>query len=253
MTRTRRSLLAVAAALLLVAGCGTSHPTGATRSGASGATTATTATTAGGTTGGPSTTTAPTTTAPSMTTVPSTTTVPASTTTTVASLRATRWADIRVPASVCAGTGSIRLRGFKARIPAPPALHAGTADALVFAGPVMYGQLAPGRDAAALYVWCDNTGGTADGQRQSSWVIYVRGRSGPRPVGILSPRQPHASAAPHVPYFDGNDGNIAITPGRIVVHELWYAASDGTCCPSIRAVTVWRYHGGRLEPVSTTT
>lgn len=251
MPRTRSSLLVVAAALLLAGGCGTSPPSGVTGSGTSGTaptTAATTTTTAGGPTSVSSTTTVP-----PPTTVRSTTTVPASTTTTVPSLRSTRWADIRVPASVCAGTGSIRLHGFKARIPAPRALHAGTADALVFAGPVMYGQLAPGRDAAALYVWCDNTGGTADGQRQSSWVIYVRGRSGPRPVGILSPRQPHASAAPHVPYFDGNDGSIAMTPGRIVVHELWYAASDGTCCPSIRAVTVWRYEGGRLQPVSTTT
>lgn len=240
MPRTRRSLLVVAAALLFVAGCGGPHSTGAARSGTSGTTTTV-----------PSTTTVPaTTTAPA----PTTTTVPASTTTTtVPSLRSTRWADIRVPGSVCAGTGSIRLRGFKARIPAPRALHAGTPDAVVLAGPVMYGHLAPGRDAAALYVWCDNTAGTADGQRRSSWVIYVPGRSGPRPVGILSPRQPDAAAAPHVPYFDGNDGSIAMTPGRIVVHELWYTASDGTCCPTIRATTVWRYAGGRLRPVSTTT
>jgi hypothetical protein len=44
-----------------------------------------------------------------------------------------------------------------------------------------------------------------------------------------------------------------MTPGRIVVHELWYASSDGTCCPSIRATSVWHYAGGHLQHSSTTT
>jgi hypothetical protein len=67
----------------------------------------------------------------------------------------------------------------------------------------IYGSLGPGENVAALFVWCSNTGGTADGQIENSLVIYswVSGR-----LTVLSTLTPqHQSKdGTHVAYFDGS-------------------------------------------------
>ena len=118
---------------------------------------------------------------------------------------------------------------------------------------VVCGELQSGsQDVAALDVWCTNTGGTAEGQIDNSWVIYAVESGTLRVLGTLVPQQPSSAKPPHVPYFESEPEGILIQPGKITVHELWYASGDGTCCPSIRATTVWTYTDGVLRPTSTT-
>ncbi|MGO9583818.1 MAG: hypothetical protein ACLP36_13550 [Acidimicrobiales bacterium] len=164
------------------------------------------------------------------------------------------WRNVTLPGSVCGASGPIRLRQGRATIAAPQGVQAATNQVLISGGSdVVYGELqSGGQDVAALDVWCTNSGGTAEGQIENSWVIYSVASGTLRVLGTLVPRQPSSPKPPHVPYFESDPKGILIQPGSITVHELWYASGDGTCCPSIRATTVWTYADGVLRPTSTT-
>jgi hypothetical protein len=163
-------------------------------------------------------------------------------------LRAVDWGNAVIPASVCGAAQPIHLSNGQAvvdstRWPDFPRVH-------VTLGPVQYGNL--GGDAhqeAAVDIWCDNGGGTADGQLADTWVIFADDASSPRVIGALIPQQPPNPNTPHVPYFDGD---LQMLPGRIITHELWYSPADGTCCPSGRATTVWTYSDDSLHATATT-
>ena len=138
----------------------------------------------------------------------------------------------------------------EAHIATPPRLSAGTPQVVISEDRVVYGDLrGSGQDVAAIDIWCANTGGTADGQVQNSWVIFAAAEPTSPVIGVLTPQQPTSAKLPHVPYFD--DGGIAIEPGRISVQELWYGPDDGTCCPTGRATTVWTLENGTLHPRTT--
>jgi len=159
------------------------------------------------------------------------------------------WNDAVLPGQVCGSNRPIHLHEGHAfvkstRWPGTPRVH-------VFLSTVHDGALSTHQPVAALDVWCDNGGGTADGQLADSWVIESTAGAVPTVLGVLTPQQPAAYIVDHVPYFD--QGKIAIDGGRIVVHELWYGpAGDPTCCPSGRAVSVWSFQHSGFVHVSTT-
>jgi hypothetical protein len=118
---------------------------------------------------------------------------------------------------------------------------------------VQYGDLdGHGPNQAALDIWCDNGGGTADGQLADAWVMFTATTAGPRVIGVLTPQEPVPAPGWHVPYFDDLPGGITMRPGQVVVHELWYGPGDGICCPQDRATTVWAFNNSHFHAESTT-
>jgi hypothetical protein len=197
----------------------------------------------------------PTSTIPSASTT--TTTVVATTTTTTtpppANFRSVQWADISVPGAVCQATAPIELNQGNATIPTPAGVNAGTPQVYITEWSlVQYGDLygTDQPDIAALDVWCSNTGGTADGQLQDSWVIFADTTGTLQTLVTLTPQQPSVADS-HVPTLNPDPGGIVIQPGKITVEQAWYGPNDGTCCPTGQATTVWTFAGGRFTPSTT--
>jgi hypothetical protein len=116
---------------------------------------------------------------------------------------------------------------------------------------VFYGDLfGSGLDVAALDVFCSNTGGTADGQIQDSWVIFTDTTGTLQTLATLTPQQ-RSTTGDHVPIFTAEPGGIEIQPGKITVKEGWYGPNDDTCCPTGLATTVWTFANGRFAPSTT--
>lgn len=163
------------------------------------------------------------------------------------------WAEASVPGSVCGASHPIQLHRDRAIVasarwrrwrsrpwPAP------WPRVTVAAGwkPVVYGDLnRDGHDEAALGVDCNNGGGTAGGVLAYSEVIFTATGNSPHVIGVVTPQQPDTYGVPLV--------QVRIRPGRIVAHEAWYGPSDGTCCPSGRATTIWTSTSGTLRPRAT--
>ncbi|HET8821322.1 MAG TPA: hypothetical protein VFM57_07220 [Thermoleophilaceae bacterium] len=164
-------------------------------------------------------------------------------------LRRIAWKHVTVPGAVCGSAAPIRLG--RSRVLGP-------GGAVVLSrlwpwwarievaggGPAAYGDVTgDGKDEAALIVNCANGGGTADGQLAFAAVIYTASANSVRVVGIVTPRQPFLPSTPHVPLLQ-----VTLRRGEVISHEFWYGASDGTCCSSGRATTVWHYRRGTLAP-----
>jgi hypothetical protein len=168
-------------------------------------------------------------------------------------LRAVGWANETLPGAVCKSHGPIRLHEHVAQI-----AHTGFGNVnssgsdpdlvLVSAAyGVTYGQLNGVGGAVAVDVVCSNNGGTADGQIRFADVVFSGTASGVRPLGLITPQQPHSANLSHVPLL----GKAKWVGGRIVVAEYWYGPSDPTCCASGRATTTWAYQAGKLTAVRT--
>jgi hypothetical protein len=165
-------------------------------------------------------------------------------------LRTVDWKNVSVPGAACRRSGSIQLRNGSALIPDSKSGHIGQPnsngpryDGLDELSPdVTYGDLeGSGHDEAALNLWCNNNGGTAGGAFLYSLVVYS-GHSGRlQVVGLITPRQQPPDELPTTL------GQPKIDVGTVTVPEYWYGARDGTCCPTGRATTTWRYSAGRLE------
>jgi hypothetical protein len=182
-------------------------------------------------------------------TTPTTTTTPTAVPT---AFHSVAWPDVEVPGSVCHAAQPIPLSQGSATIATPPGVDAGTAqvDITAFAS-VVYGDLSgTGENVAALNVWCTNTGGTADGQLQNSWVIFADPAGTLQVLATLTPQQP-SDPDSHVPFFDDGPGGIEIQPGEITAKEAWYGTDDSTCCPTGQATTVWTVRGGAFVPSTT--
>jgi len=158
-------------------------------------------------------------------------------------LRKAKWRDVVVPGAFC---------GLDQR---PIQLHGGSAFARrwgygppfiveVDSGwdPVVYGFLGTNRSdpAAALVVDCNNGGGTAGGVMAYAQVIFGGAGKALRVIGVVTPRVQRSGQLP-------TTLTVEIRPGEVIAHEFWYGGTDGTCCPSGRAVTVWKYVDGRLR------
>ncbi|MGA2925245.1 MAG: hypothetical protein ABSG43_04515 [Solirubrobacteraceae bacterium] len=168
-------------------------------------------------------------------------------------LQAVGWQNETLPGAVCRASSPIRLHNHIAQIS-----RTGFGDVNSFgsdpdlvrvaaAYDVTYGQLRGVGPAAAVDVVCSNNGGTADGQIRFADVVFSGSASGVRPVGLVTPRQPHNSNVSHVPLL----GKVKWVDGRIVVAEYWYGSDDPTCCASGRATTTWAYRTGKLTAVRT--
>jgi hypothetical protein len=188
-----------------------------------------------------------------------TTSTQPATTTTTQSLQSVAWTNVTVPAEVCPGlsqpvmltaTSGLGAAYGSATIPAPVGHQFGTPDDLIEEGGVFYGPLEPVGNVAALYVWCSNTGGTADGQIQNSLVVYSWVSGQLSVLATLTPQQ-LGDGGSHVPYFDESAGGITISTGSITTKELFYGGQDATCCPSGRATTVWIFNGHAFSPITT--
>jgi hypothetical protein len=70
------------------------------------------------------------------------------------------WGNMTIPGQLCKVNGQIHLHNGNATV-----RHSGFGMALdVLTTTVTHGYLAHGLPVTALQIWCDNTGGTADGQ-----------------------------------------------------------------------------------------
>ena len=168
-------------------------------------------------------------------------------------LQAVGWKNETLPGAVCRASSPIRLHDHVAQI-----AHTGFGDVnssgsdpdlvrVAAAYNVTYGQLGGVGSAAAVDVVCSNNGGTADGQIRFADVVFRGSATSVRPVGLITPRQPHSSNVSHVPLL----GKVKWVDGRIVVAEYWYGPNDPTCCASGRATTTWAYRTGKLTAVRT--
>jgi hypothetical protein len=113
--------------------------------------------------------------------------------------------------------------------------------------PPTYGTF-DGKPAAAVNVGCTNGGGTADGYMAYADVIFAAHQdAAPAVIAIVRPHiRPWGStqlASLLGVSFRGHD---------IVSHEVFYGGSDGTCCPSGRATSIWKISDGRLVRIRTT-
>jgi hypothetical protein len=168
-------------------------------------------------------------------------------------LQAVGWQNETLPGAACNANSPIRLHNHVAQI-----AHTGFGDVNSFgsdpdlvrvtaAYDVTYGQLGGVGPAVGVDVVCSNNGGTADGQIRFADVVFSGSATRVRPVGLITPQQPHRSGVSHVPLL----GKVKWVDRRIVVAEYWYGRNDPTCCPSGRATTTWAYHTGKLMAVRT--
>ena len=157
-------------------------------------------------------------------------------------LRRVDWGDVTLPASVCGmSNGPIRLRNYAAYGPS----HRWPGQWLVAVDAgwsrVVYGNLGPHgtHQAAALVVDCTNGGGTADSVLAYAQVVFTSVGNSLSVVGVVTPRKRSHDQMPTLL-------TVTIRPDEVVAHEAFYGGIDGTCCPSGRATTIWRYTHGRL-------
>jgi hypothetical protein len=170
-------------------------------------------------------------------------------------LHQVHWSKVTLPGAVCGSSHPIHLHhhlavihshrwGKRWRSASWPAWPRVTVDAGW--NPVVYGDIdGDGKDEAALVVGCSNGGGTADSFLAYAQVIFTAGKRSPRAIATLTPQQRrNPNVLPTLL-------QVTIRRGEIVAHEAWYGPNDGTCCPSGRSTTTWKYLSGTLRPVMT--
>jgi hypothetical protein len=78
---------------------------------------------------------------------------------------------------------------------------------------VTHGNLGHGLQVAALQVWCDNTGGTADGELAEGIMVFDSPGGQAHLLGTLTPQ--HMTTMVHIPYIIVSHiettGHIAVT------------------------------------------
>jgi hypothetical protein len=171
---------------------------------------------------------------------------------TTVSIHAVNWSHVRVPGATCGVPKPLRLNKGMAVVPYPGNTDPSLKVIVEKLPKVSYGNLnGAGQDEAALGIECTTTAGTVDGEIEYSWVVYSVDSGVLKVIGTLQPQQPATAAkkAQHVPYFDGGP---KFGPSTITLKELWYTGDDATCCPSVKATTVWRDEDGVMKATSTT-
>jgi hypothetical protein len=149
------------------------------------------------------------------------------------------WGDVTIPGQLCKVSGPIQLRDGRAFV-----RHSGFGMALdVLMLAVTRGDLGHGLQVAALQVWCDNTGGTADRQLAEGIMVFDSPGGHAHLLGTLTPQ--HKTAMVHIPYIVVSHIE---TTGHIAVTEYFYNPANATCCPSGRATTVWKWTGRTFIP-----
>jgi hypothetical protein len=155
-------------------------------------------------------------------------------------LRKVDWATTTLPADFCS-------------IPEPVSFRNGEAQGIStkwgqvrvsvgeFDGGKTYGDIdGDGRAEAVIGLGCDNNGGTASGQLAFGYAVLRSTHSELQALGTIDTRMNPDSG--HVTLL----GGVTVSPGTIVVKELWYRSSDSTCCPTGTARTTWSWRDGTL-------
>jgi hypothetical protein len=150
------------------------------------------------------------------------------------------WGNVTIPGHLCKVNGQIHLHNGHATV-----RHSGFGFPLdVLTTTVTHGYLAHGLPVTALQVWCDNTGGTADGQLAEGIMVFDSPGGHPHLLGTLTP-QHKTSAMLHIPFIAVNRIE---TTGHVAVTEYFYNLANATCCPSGRATTLWKWTGRTFIP-----
>jgi hypothetical protein len=150
------------------------------------------------------------------------------------------WGNVTIPGQLCKVNGQIHLHNGHATV-----RHSGFGMALdVLTTTVTHGYLAHGLPVTALQIWCDNTGGTADGQLAEGIMVFDSPGGKAHLLGTLTP-QHKTSAMVHIPYIAVNRIE---TTGHVAVTEYFYNPANATCCPSGRATTLWKWTGRTVIP-----
>jgi len=150
------------------------------------------------------------------------------------------WSNVTIPGQLCKVNAPITLHNGRAFV-----RHSGFGMALdVFMTQVSRGSLGHGLQVAALQVWCDNTGGTADGQLAEGIFVFDSPGGRPHLLGTLTP-QLKGNPMLHIPFIvvDHIEGS-----GHVAVTEFFYNQPDPTCCPAGRATTLWKWTGHTFIP-----
>jgi hypothetical protein len=156
------------------------------------------------------------------------------------SAHSVNWGDVTIPGQLCKVNGPIKLHNGRAFV-----RHSGFGMALdVLMLNVTRGGLGHGLQVAALQVWCDNTGGTADGQLSEGIMVFDSPGGHPHLLGTLTP-QLKGNPMLHIPFIAVNHIE---TTGHVAVTEFFYTPANATCCPSGRATTVWKWTGRTFVP-----
>ena len=159
------------------------------------------------------------------------------------SAHSVNWGDVTIPGQLCKVNGPITLRHGGAFV-----RHSGFGMALdVLLLQVTHGSLGHGLQVAALQVWCDNTGGTADGELAEGIFVFDSPGGHPHLLGTLTP-QLKGNPMLHIPFIVVNHIE---TSGHVAVTEFFYTPANATCCPSGRATTLWKWTGRTFVPGST--
>lgn len=154
-------------------------------------------------------------------------------------LRHANWANMTIPVKFCAVPGLVKLKQSQAT-----AVSGKWGKIQIFEDShILYGRLQgySGEDAA-ISVWCDNGGGTADGQLAQAYLIFNQRGTRLTLIGTISAREQPSGV--HISYITG----ISFKQKSIIAHEVWYRPSDATCCPSGTALTRWTLAHGQLVP-----
>jgi hypothetical protein len=150
------------------------------------------------------------------------------------------WSDVTIPGQLCKVSGPIKLHNGKAFV-----RHSGFGMALdVLMTSVTRGSLGHGLQVAALQVWCDNTGGTADGQLAEGILVFDSPGGHPHLLGTLTP-QLKGNPMLHIPFIVVN--HVEST-GHVAITEFFYHSANPTCCPSGRATTLWKWTSRSFIP-----
>jgi hypothetical protein len=167
-------------------------------------------------------------------------------------LRRIDWRNVSVPGTTCLTSGEIQLRNGSALIPddnrghpTQPGAGGQRYDSLEEILPVTFGDVEGGQVDAAVPLYCNNNGGTADGALLYSLAVYSGRKGTVHFLGLITPRHQPADVLPTLL------SDVRMSSGMITVSELWYGPRDGTCCPSGKSTTIWKYSAGHLQPAST--
>ena len=156
------------------------------------------------------------------------------------STHSVNWSNVTIPGKLCKVNGPITLHNGKAFV-----RHSGFGMALdVVSTTVTHGSLGHGLQVAALQIWCNNTGGTADGQLAEGIFVFDSPGGKAHLLGTLTP-QLKGNPMLHIPFIMVNHIESS---GHVAVTEFFYTAANPTCCPSGRATTLWKWTGRTFIP-----
>jgi hypothetical protein len=153
-------------------------------------------------------------------------------------VRGVNWGDIAIPGQMCEVSGNIQLHDGTARLS-----HSGLGPLFVQLIAVTHGFLAHGFGVAAVNVMCSNQSGMADGQLADGIFVFA-GAGQPRFLGLLTPQYREPPGL-HVPLMAVEHID---TQGHIATAEYFYTPTSFDCCPTGRAITIWKWTGRTFIP-----